>query len=230
MTPSTRAIARLKETASQTGGPFVHIGLAPQQAGFDIFERTYGHELAAPGSAGHIVVEGVVYDGSGTPIRDLLIELWQADAQGHYAHPADPKPSVFRGWGRTGADFDSGVWRFDTIMTRRRPTPAIPCSTASNGKCDAAPWWHAVPSATGRWSTASTSTCSTPTRHARRCSSTSDAETAAGVTVAQTKRANSFGVGPCCTSGAAGRIRTHDPLVRSQVLYPTELQPLSLGS
>lgn len=115
MTPSTRAITRLKETASQTGGPFVHIGLAPQQAGFDIFERTYGHELAAPGSAGHIVVEGVVYDGSGTPIRDLLIELWQADAQGHYAHPADPKPSVFRGWGRTGADFDSGVWRFDTI-------------------------------------------------------------------------------------------------------------------
>jgi hypothetical protein len=28
--------------------------------------------------------------------------------------------------------------------------------------------------------------------------------------------------------GAAGRIRTHDPLVRSQVLYPTELQPLKL--
>ena len=26
-------------------------------------------------------------------------------------------------------------------------------------------------------------------------------------------------------SGAAGRNRTHDPLVRSQVLYPAELQP-----
>ena len=114
MTQATRSITRLKETASQTGGPYVHIGLAPQQAGFEIFEQTFASTLVAPGESGHIAIEGVVYDGSGTPVRDLLVELWQADAQGHYAHPADPKPSAFRGWARTGADFDSGLWRFDT--------------------------------------------------------------------------------------------------------------------
>ena len=114
-TAATRTITRLKETASQTGGPYVHIGLAPQQAGFEIFERTFGNTLVAPGQPGHIALEGVVYDGSGTPVRDLLVELWQADAHGHYAHPADPAPSDFRGWARTGADFETGVWRFDTL-------------------------------------------------------------------------------------------------------------------
>ena len=48
-------------------------------------------------------------------MRDALIEIWHADADGHYAHPADAKPSSFRGWGRTGADFNTGVWRFETI-------------------------------------------------------------------------------------------------------------------
>lgn len=114
MLQPTRSITRLKETASQTGGPYVHIGLAPQQAGFEIFDKTFGSTLVAPGQSGHIAIEGVVYDGSGTPVRDLLVELWQADPQGHYAHPADPKPSAFRGWARTGADFKTGAWRFDT--------------------------------------------------------------------------------------------------------------------
>lgn len=112
---------RLNETASQTGGPYVHIGLAPIQAGFEIFERNFGHELIKPGSPGHITVEGVVRDGSGTPVRDMLVELWQADAQGHYAHPADPAPSSFRGWGRSGADFETGLWRFETLKPGRVP-------------------------------------------------------------------------------------------------------------
>lgn len=106
---------RLPETASQTGGPYVHIGLAPQQAGFEIFERNFGHVLIAPGTPGHIIVEGIVYDGTGTPVRDLLVEVWQADAEGHYAHPADTQPSAWRGWGRSGADFETGLWRFDTL-------------------------------------------------------------------------------------------------------------------
>ena len=114
-TQPTQAITRLKETASQTGGPYVHIGLAPHQAGFKIFEQTWGSTLVEPGAPGHIALEGVVYDGSGTPIRDLLLETWQADAHGHYAHPADPSPSSFRGWARTGADFETGVWRVDTL-------------------------------------------------------------------------------------------------------------------
>src|SRR5687767_10069985 len=56
------------------------------------------------------------YVNSGlAPMKDVLLEIWQADAHGHYAHPADPKPSSFRGWGRTGADFDTGLYTFETI-------------------------------------------------------------------------------------------------------------------
>jgi protocatechuate 3,4-dioxygenase alpha subunit len=106
----------LNETASQTGGPYVHIGLAPLQAGFEIFDNNFGNVLTQPDTAGQrIAIEGQVIDGSGTPMRDVLIEIWQADAAGHYAHPADPKPSGFRGWGRTGADFDTGLYRFETV-------------------------------------------------------------------------------------------------------------------
>ncbi|MES2960251.1 MAG: protocatechuate 3,4-dioxygenase subunit alpha [Pseudomonadota bacterium] len=111
---------QLNETASQTGGPYVHIGLAPEQAGFQIFEKNFGPILVDKKTKGErIALEGMVYDGSGTLMRDVLIEIWQADAKGHYAHPADPKPSTWRGWGRTGADFKSGRYRFETIKPGR---------------------------------------------------------------------------------------------------------------
>lgn len=113
---SQQQLIRLAETASQTGGPYVHIGLAPQQAGFEIFERNFGNDLVAPGAEGErIRIEGRVLDGLGLPLKDVLLEIWQADAKGHYAHPADPQPSGFRGWGRTGADFETGVYAFDTV-------------------------------------------------------------------------------------------------------------------
>jgi len=113
---------QLNESASQTGGPYVHIGLAPEQAGFQIFEKNFGPVLVDKKTKGErIALEGTVYDGSGTPMRDVLIEIWQADAKGHYAHPADPKPSSWRGWGRTGADFTSGRYRFETIKPGRVP-------------------------------------------------------------------------------------------------------------
>ena len=115
---------QLDETASQTGGPYVHIGLAPEQAGFQIFENNFGNVLVDEKTEGQrIALEGTVYDGSGTAMRDVLIEIWQADAQGHYAHPADPAPSAWRGWGRTGADFASGRYRFETIKPGRVPAP-----------------------------------------------------------------------------------------------------------
>ena len=110
----------LKETASQTAGPYVHIGLAPKQAGFDIFANNFGNALAGPKTKGErIRIEGRVIDGSGTPLRDVLIEIWQANAAGKYNHPADrqkkPLDRTFRGWGRGCSDFDTGVWTFDTI-------------------------------------------------------------------------------------------------------------------
>ena len=114
------SLTHFTETASQTGGPYVHIGLAPEQAGFNIFDNNFGHVLTTPETLGErIIVEGQVFDGSGTPVRDVLIEVWQANAAGKYAHPADtqdkPLDPAFRGWGRGGADFNTGVYSFETI-------------------------------------------------------------------------------------------------------------------
>jgi protocatechuate 3,4-dioxygenase alpha subunit len=110
----------LKETASQTAGPYVHIGLAPKAAGFDIFEKNFDNVLAQPETRGErIAIEGRVIDGSGTPVRDVLLEIWQADSCGRYQHPADrqqgQRDEDFRGWGRACSDFESGVWRFETV-------------------------------------------------------------------------------------------------------------------
>ena len=110
----------LKESASQTAGPYVHIGLAPQQAGFDIFEKNFSNVLAGADTKGErIRIEGRVIDASGTPVRDVLLEIWQANAAGKYNHPADgqdkPLDPTFRGWGRACSDFKTGVWSFDTI-------------------------------------------------------------------------------------------------------------------
>ncbi len=110
----------LQETASQTAGPYVHIGLAPGAAGFDIYRRELGWEIAGPDVPGErIRIEGLVYDGTGAPVKDILLEAWQADANGIYPHPEDPRHAQvapgFRGWGRIITDFDSGLWSFETI-------------------------------------------------------------------------------------------------------------------
>ena len=76
--PGGRGVVILRETASQTAGPYVHIGLAPQHAGFDIFEINFGSVLATPQTLGErIRIEGTVADGSGTLVRDVLIEIWR---------------------------------------------------------------------------------------------------------------------------------------------------------
>ena len=110
----------LRETASQTAGPYVHIGMAPGAAGFKIFEAELGTDIAGPNAAGErICVEGIVWDGAGAPVKDVLIEVWQANADGIYASPqdrrADEVEDGFRGWGRVISDFTTGVWTFDTV-------------------------------------------------------------------------------------------------------------------
>jgi protocatechuate 3,4-dioxygenase, alpha subunit len=110
----------LKESPSQTAGPYVHIGLIPHQAGFDIFTSNFSNSLVSEKTQGvRILIEGRVYDGAGTPVRDALLEIWQANGSGRYNHPMDrqdkPLDDGFRGWGRTGADFSTGIYAFETI-------------------------------------------------------------------------------------------------------------------
>ena len=116
----------LRETASQTAGPYVHIGLAPGAAGFEIFHNQLGTDIAGPTAPGErIRVEGLVLDATAAPVKDVLIEVWQADAAGIYPHPDDPRHADcapgFRGWGRIITDFDTGLWAFDTIKPGRVP-------------------------------------------------------------------------------------------------------------
>ncbi|MFY9211811.1 MAG: protocatechuate 3,4-dioxygenase subunit alpha [Aestuariivita sp.] len=114
----------LKETPSQTAGPYVHIGLAPGAAGFEIYKSELGWDIAGPNAKGErIRVEGIVIDGTGSPVKDVLLEAWQANAAGVYAHP-DATGEVedgFRGWGRVITNFETGEWGFDTI----KPGPAM---------------------------------------------------------------------------------------------------------
>jgi len=116
----TQRLDYLRETASQTAGPYVHIGLAPGAAGFEIFDKELGWDIAGPNAAGErIAVEGVVHDGTGAAVKDVLIEIWQANAAGVYPHPEDKRSAEiedgFRGWGRVISDFDSGLYRFETV-------------------------------------------------------------------------------------------------------------------
>ena len=105
----------------------MHIGLIPHQAGFDIFERPFGNVITARDTQGErIRIEGRVLDGLGAPCRDILLEIWQANAAGRYNHPADqqrdkPVDPGFRGWGRTGTEFTTGLYQFETI----KPGPVI---------------------------------------------------------------------------------------------------------
>ncbi len=112
----------LKETPSQTAGPYVHIGLAPGAAGFEIYDHELGQDIAGPNAKGErIRVEGTVIDGTGSPVKDALIEVWQANSEGYYSHPegGGPVEEGFRGWGRVITDFDTGEWAFDTVKPGR---------------------------------------------------------------------------------------------------------------
>lgn len=105
----------IPETPSQTAGPYVHIGLAPMAAGFTIYDSEPGHDICGPHAKGErVTVEGQVFDGVGEPVKDVLIEVWQANAGGIYAGHGEVETG-FRGWGRVVPDFDTGLFRFDTV-------------------------------------------------------------------------------------------------------------------
>jgi protocatechuate 3,4-dioxygenase, alpha subunit len=107
-----------KQTPSQTVGPFFAFGLTAPQYDY-AFDGIASSDLADPQTPGErIRIEGRVMDGGGELIRDAMIEIWQADSQGRYAHPADGRPSnqSFRGFGRFGTGTDPvGGFAFNTI-------------------------------------------------------------------------------------------------------------------
>ena len=120
MTPTPFDLSYLPETPSQTAGPYVHIGLIPAQAGLEIFANNFTSDIVGPTVKGErILIEGRVFDGAGHATRDVLIETWQANAAGRYNHPADRQDkaleSSFRGWARTGTDFETGIYTIRTI-------------------------------------------------------------------------------------------------------------------
>jgi protocatechuate 3,4-dioxygenase alpha subunit len=111
-----------KQTPSQTVGPYFAYGLAAPQYGYRHTAIASG-EVADELVAGErIRIVGRVFDGAGALIPDALIEIWQADSEGRYAHAADGRTSnqPFRGFGRfgTGTDRESR-FIFTTIKPGR---------------------------------------------------------------------------------------------------------------
>jgi protocatechuate 3,4-dioxygenase, alpha subunit len=112
-----------QRTPSQTVGPYLHLGLT--QGAFGAPEN-FGPAVADAGLPGtHIRIEGRVLDGEGIVLPDALIETWQADGEGRYAHPADGRPPAsnsFRGFGRCPTAKD-GTFHIATIRPGRVPGP-----------------------------------------------------------------------------------------------------------
>ena len=123
-----QALNRLKESASQTAGPYVHIGCTPNFCGITgVYESDLGASMVNEKTKGErITVTGRVIDGTGTPLKDALIEIWQADADGLHNSPSEVRGIVdpnFTGWGRCPSDMETGQFHFDTIKPGRVPFP-----------------------------------------------------------------------------------------------------------
>jgi protocatechuate 3,4-dioxygenase alpha subunit len=106
---------KLTPTASQTVGPYLHLGLTDR--------HSLGRVAPDPSVGPRIRLHCRVLDCNGLPVPDAMLELWQADAQGHYSHPEDPKPNAgFRGFGRLPTNAE-GTCVFETIRPGRVPAP-----------------------------------------------------------------------------------------------------------
>lgn len=111
---------RLKETSSQTAGPYVHIGLTPNFAEIGgVYPEDLGNALVNDKTRGErITITGRVIDGAGAPLRDCVVEIWQADAAGYYNSPSDTRGDAdpnFAGFGRCPSNQESGIFSFETI-------------------------------------------------------------------------------------------------------------------
>ena len=121
-----QTLNRLKETPSQTAGPYVHIGCVPNFCEIGgVYPEDLGKTMVNDKTKGkRITVRGHVIDGAGAPLRDALIEIWQADAAGLYNSPSEMRGAAdpnFTGWGRCPTDMQTGEFVFETIKPGRVP-------------------------------------------------------------------------------------------------------------
>ncbi|WP_226350879.1 protocatechuate 3,4-dioxygenase subunit alpha [Pseudonocardia sp. ICBG601] len=106
-------------TPTQTVGPYLALGLPWPD----------GPDVVPDGTPGAVLIGGTVFDGNGALVPDALVETWQADPDGRFDHPDDPrgaaKPSVegFRGFGRCPTD-DEGRWWIRTVLPGALPAEA----------------------------------------------------------------------------------------------------------
>jgi len=109
-------LTQWRETPSQTAGPYVHLGLMPTWAGnAGAYEKELGQSPIAEGAKGEIIeIAGQVLDGTGWPLRDALIESWQADAAGRFPGTDGADPAV-SGFCRFAIDPESAEFTLRTV-------------------------------------------------------------------------------------------------------------------
>jgi protocatechuate 3,4-dioxygenase, alpha subunit len=108
---------KLEPTPSQTVGPFFHYALLDENQS----------KLVAPDHPLAIRIEGTVRDGAGEVVPDAMLEIWQANAAGRYAHPEDDREDIsledgFYGFGRCSTD-TKGRYEFFTVKPGVVPGP-----------------------------------------------------------------------------------------------------------
>lgn len=101
-------------TPSQTIGPFFAHALPWRD----------GPDVVGDGMPGAVWLRGRILDGAGDVVADALVETWQADPEGRFDHPDDPRGRVdgWRGFGRCPTDA-GGCYAVRTCKPGRVPAP-----------------------------------------------------------------------------------------------------------
>lgn len=107
---------KIRQTPSQTVGPFFAYSLAAEQYGYD-YNSIVDATLISDAKGEQIYVTGSIFDGAGNAIPDALIELWQADEKGKYRIlPIQKENTDFKGFGRLGTGTEPDHrFRFTTL-------------------------------------------------------------------------------------------------------------------
>ena len=110
----------LRETPSQTAGPYVHIGCIPTFAGLGaVYPQDLGKFAIEDGAKGQIItISGSIYDGAGWAFRDAMFESWQCDAAGLFPGQDGADPNV-NGFCRFAADGETGEFTLRTVKPGR---------------------------------------------------------------------------------------------------------------